>query len=314
MLLPGDDLPHPIASDDPYWRESWYLNFFDHEQELYGIAWMGIRPNVGHGELLFVLGSGTEIVYRHEQFSTPIAATIGAERVRFGALDAELIDPYRHWRLTFAEGATRVELEWSALAAPYDYEWQAEQRSWHFQHPGRVVGTVELGGDRRPFDGYGERDRAWGRRDNDHFGSQHFMTAQWADGTCWHGLQYSKDDHQLYGYQVVDGRRSLIARMEVMPVYASRGGHPLHARIVSTDRLGRTLELEQETLSVVTMGDSEDGYQHFVLSRYRRADTGRLGYGVFDHWWADLDAVSDAYLLTEPNMGRFWDFPREGTP
>jgi hypothetical protein len=304
MLTVADELPHQILASDPNWRESWYLNFFDHEQEIYGIAWMGIRPNVKRGEILFAIGKGDELLYKLEEFDVPIDPDIGRERTSFGPLSWRVVEPYRTWELRFA-GDIDVELRWDALTQPYNFEWQADQRSWHYQHFGNVEGRIAIGDREWTIAGHGARDRAWGRRANNVFGSLHWVTAKFENGVCYESQHISYADRtELYGAAHADGRSSLLTRVEIEPVYDGAGGPPIAARILAADRDGRSFEMRQENLSVIPMGD-EHSRQYFTFNRYTLAD-GAKGYGMMDHWWGDTAMLADHYVCTEPNLGRLW--------
>jgi hypothetical protein len=307
MLTRYDELPHP-AQNDPHWRESWYLNFFDHEQELYGIAWMGIRPPRGLGESLFAIGQGPRFLLRHEDFRIAIAPAIGRERTRFGPLTFRVLQPYRRWAVEFHDDDADVELEWTATAAVYNWEWQDSARSWHYQHPGRVRGTIRVGGHRFNFDGHGERDRAWGRRDNNYFRAVHWTTAQFPSGTTFEAMHVAlpgRDD--LYGYAHRDGESSLLSSLDLEPRYAFPGGPPTSATICARDRTGREFVLEQQIMNMVSMGQVTRGVearQYFTFNRYTL--DGQTGYGMMDHWWSTMDALKGRYLGAEPNRGRLF--------
>ncbi|HEU0019519.1 MAG TPA: hypothetical protein VFQ14_04425 [Thermoleophilaceae bacterium] len=305
MITHFDELPHGIRADE-FWRESWYLNFFDHSQELYGIAWLGVRPNVQHGEVLFAIGKGNRFLHMYEEFDIPIAADIGRERSGFGPLRFQVVEPYKRWSVSFSDGAATAELQWEAATPVYNWEWQDSARSWHYQHPGRVWGTIAVGDERFQFDGLGERDRGWGRRDNSYFTANHWITAQFPSGLTFEGMALPVEgENQLYGFAQRDGDSSLLREMRVSPRYAFPGGPPVAATIEAHDQSGRSFELRQELMNVITMIQSAGGQesrQYFTFNRYEC--DGERGYGMMDHWWSDFAVLDDSYLCREPNRGR----------
>ncbi|GAA4387399.1 DUF7064 domain-containing protein [Tsukamurella soli] len=309
MSTPYDELPHP-ARDHPLWRESWYLNFFDHDQEVYGIAWMGVRPPKGHGELLFAIGAGNAFLHKFENFAIPIPAEIGRERTRFGPAEFSVIEPYRRWDVDFHENGVDVHLEWEALTPAYNWEWYDTTRSWHYQHPGRVTGTIRVDDRTIDFSGMGERDRAWGQRDNAGFRAVHWMTSQFPSGTYLEAMHVQgPTDAELYGFAHRDGRSELISDYQLDVGYAYPGGPPVRARIAMTDEAGRSYVLDQEIMNVFGMGQANAGNearQFFTFNRYRL--DGESGYGMMDHWWGDATALSDRYTASQPNRGRLLSF------
>ncbi|QKT08260.1 hypothetical protein HUN08_14420 [Gordonia sp. X0973] len=304
MLTVYDELPHP-ARDDPHWRESWYLNFFDHSQEVYGIAWMGVRPPKGHGELLFAIGEGNAFLHKFENFAIPIPADIGRERTGFGPAEFTVVEPYKRWNVDFRDGDVEAHLEWEALTPVYNWEWWASTKSWHFQHPGRITGTIRIGDRRIDFTGMGERDRAWGQRDNAGFRAVHWMTSQFPSGTCLEAMHIQgPTEGELYGFAHRDGRSELIVDYELDIAYAYPGGPPASALITMTDEAGRDYRLEQEIMNVFSMGQAdagEEARQFFTFNRYRL--DGEPGYGMMDHWWGDATALADRYTARGRNLG-----------
>lgn len=310
MLTPYDELPHPVQQD-PHWRESWYMNFFDHEQELYGIAWMGVRPPRGTGEILFAVMQGDAFLHKYEDMAIPIPNDIGRERTGFGPLSWRVIEPYKRWHLDFHDVGIDVHLEWNALTPVYNWEWQDTTRSWHYQHPGLITGTMVIGDRTFDFRGMGERDRAWGKRDAAAFRAVHWLTAQFPSGTHVEGLQVSSDGDrdELYGFAHQGGVSELLQTYELDVDYAYPGGPPNAAEIRLTDRAGRKFVLQQELMNVVTMGQANVGKearQFFTFNRYWL--DGELGYGMMDHWWGDPTALASHYVAREPNRGRLFSF------
>lgn len=309
MLTPYDELPHP-ASDHPHWRESWYLNFFDHEQELYGIAWMGVRPPQGTGEILFSVMQGNSVLHKFEDFAIPIPTDIGRERTGFGPLRWRLVEPYKLWEMDFQDEGIDVQLEWKALTPVYNWEWQDSTNSWHYQHPGVVTGTMKIGNRTFTFNGMGERDRAWGQRDSSAFRAVHWVTAQFPSGThleAMHMVGPSGDE--LYGFLHQEGVSELVSGVNFDISYTYPGGPPGTAVLRLSDRAGREFEVEQEVMNVVSMGGANAGNesrQYFTFNRYWL--DGEPGYGMMDHWWSDPGALSSNYATGEPNKGRLFNF------
>lgn len=304
MLTRYDELPHPQVADEEFWRESWYLNFFDHEKEIYGIAWMGVRPNKQHGEILFAIGQGERFLFKHEDFAIPIPQDIGGDRTHFGPLSFRVVEPFQRWQVVFDDGASKVELEWEAICPVNNWTgYQAAFNSWHWQHPGRVTGTIDIGTGVIPFSGLGERDRAYGCRNDRSFTNLHWITAQWPDGLAFHTMQMTADDGEhLYGFVQDDGVASLISRLELDVTYAYKGGAPIAVDVFARDRMDREFRFHQELMNTVTLGHASGGTesrQYFTFNRVWNGD--KLGYGMLDHWWSDLGVLRDRYVLDEPN-------------
>jgi hypothetical protein len=282
------------------------MNFIDHETELYGIAWMGVRPNSEHGELLFCIGQGPNWLYRKSEFDTPISPDIGRERVSFGPCSWSVIAPHKTWALNYSDEYCTADLRWEAVTPVYNWEWQAHMYSWHYQHPGRVTGTVRVGDRTFTVNGYGERDRAWGQRRNGVFKACHWATVQFADHLYYEAMHLiNKDGTYLFGFAQQDGKAALLSSLELKPKYSHPGGPPISAGHLATDREGRTFAIKQELLNVIDLseaGPQGDVRLYFTFNRFTYGD--KVGYGLMDHWWSDFDSLSDTYTAFEPNQGR----------
>ncbi|MFT4127952.1 MAG: hypothetical protein QM662_17205 [Gordonia sp. (in: high G+C Gram-positive bacteria)] len=303
MLTPYDELPHP-SGDHPHWRESWYLNFFDHEQELYGIAWMGVRPPRGIGEILFTVMQGNATLHKFENMAIPIPRDIGRERTGFGPLSWRCLEAYKTWELDFVDDGIEVHFTWEAMTEVYNWEW-LYTKSWHYQHPGRITGTIRVGDRSFSFTGMGERDRAWGRRDGNTLKVVHWLTAQFPGGNHIEAMQIGGDGaNELYGYAHHDGKAALLDYEEIDIEYAYPGGPPVAAEIRMTDEAGREFLLQQEIMNLVAMGQAAqnvEARQYFTFNRYWL--NGEPGYGMMDHWWGDAGRLDSHYIAEAPNRG-----------
>ncbi|RDE17484.1 MAG: hypothetical protein C4K49_02735 [Candidatus Thorarchaeota archaeon] len=153
-------------SGRPDWRESYYFNFVDSGLNVSGFSTIGLLPNVGKREFVFVLfHDGKREVY----FVEPTGAVPKghAESLSDGHLSYELISPLHEWRISFAGVDMTAELKWKARYPAYMFG-TGSGTSWtgHFEQSGRVTGTIELAkGGPIKLKGLGERDKSWGTRD-----------------------------------------------------------------------------------------------------------------------------------------------------
>jgi hypothetical protein len=296
-----DDLATHEKSAAPAWRESYYCNFFDHDSDLHGLAWLGVRPNDGRGEVLFALFDGGETLLRHVDFKVPVSADVGEERRRLGPLSFEPIEPWSHWKVRFDDGSSTGEIDWQQVGAMCDWDWEDITNSKHHQAFGRVKVNAKLQGRELDFTGLGERDRAWGERDYRSWTFVWWLVVQFGDDTGAHVflMRDQMGNDRLHGYLHRDGVSHSLARYEAQVEYTPNGGPPERARHLIVDEAGRELVLnETQRMHYFSFSadgpqvedrppeESEHGRMFWTFHRFVR-DDGLVGRGMIDYvFWS----------------------------
>lgn len=310
-----DDLAAHEKSAAPAWRESYYCNFFDHDSDLHGLAWLGVRPNDGRGEVLLGLFDGDETLLRHIDFNVPVSPDVGEERRRLGPLAFEPVEPWSNWKVRFDDGSSTVEVDWEQISAICDWDWEDITNSKHYQAFGRVNVTARVGDRAIDFSGFGERDRAWGERDYGFWTFVWWLIVHFRDGTGAHVFLMRDQDgnDRLHGYLHRDGVSHGVARYEAQVEYTPNGGPPERARHVIVDEAGRELVLtamqRMHYFSFSADGpqvedrppeDMERGRMFWTFHRFVRED-GMVGRGMIDYvFWSgnqptEIESAGQAY-------------------
>ena len=190
-LEPQDEFPHP-PDDVENFNESVYMNAFDPGQRVGGFMRLGNRVNEGYAELsvcLFLPGGRVAC-----QFQRPPIDR--SDRFEAGGLRYECVTPFERQDMSF-EGEVMVLDDPSALRdpgpvfesaprVPASVSWTGtgvspahggeptdpdaetlygpEFSRGHFNQHTRNVGTIRVGDEEWPIDGFGWRDHSWGPR------------------------------------------------------------------------------------------------------------------------------------------------------
>ena len=200
MAEPIDEDRHP-PGPGRWWSESWYFDFAAADGSLGGYVRLGFYPNqrrawwwaylVGPGRPLIALRAhdvdiprvGTEI-RTDGVWAALVPETLNEHwSVGLESFAAAMDDPAEAYR---GERGDRVafglDLEWEAVAAPFDYPGVTR-----YEQSCDVHGDILVGDERIAFSGSGQRDHSWGDRD--------WWQASWCwtsgrldDGTSYHGL------------------------------------------------------------------------------------------------------------------------------
>jgi hypothetical protein len=299
MLEFHDDAAAHAQEGVSDFRESYYVNFFDRDTDLHGLCWQGVRPHARAGEVVFVLFDGPDALIRSVAMDVPVAPDVGNERVELNGTRWECIEPWAHWRITHAGDDATASVDWHQMHAPCEWDW-GPPGARRFEFAGRVHVEAQVGGRSVSFDGFGQRDRAWGPRNYSPIDFSWWTVVQFPDEVAVqaYGIILKDGTKQIIGYLHQDGLTRNIVDLEISGIELSAGGGPpVAARHVLTDDIGRTLELVScEQLNALTFGTdatgtalterspTEGAASRMYLSFYRftRAD-GAVANGMIDN-------------------------------
>lgn len=283
-LVEGDDLAAHEKTDAPAWRESYYCNFFDHNGRMHGLAWLGVRPNDEHGEVLFAIFDGQDTLLRHIDFKVPVSRGVGEERRKLGPLEFEPIEPWSHWVVRFDDGDSNLEIDWQQFTAMCDWEFEDITNSKHYQGAGRITAKGNIAGREINFSGTGERDRAWGERDYGFWTFVWWLVVQFEDETAAHVflMRDEEGNDRIHGYLHKDGRTENVASYDADVKYTPNGGPPEEASHRIVDEVGRELVLT-ETNRMHYFSFSADGPQVEDRPPEDEMERGRM-FWTFHHF------------------------------
>ncbi len=304
----ADDDIHDVGPE-PWWREAWYFEFFDPASRVQFQAYQGVFPNAGRGDLtLYVFREG-RLKYSFMKMDFAIPRDIGRERLCFGPLKLEMVEPFVGWRLRY--DSPELEFDLSFRARHRAFSW-AEARLWmedapvgeqsrHFDQVGEYEGWIALDGEEVAISALGMRDRMWG----------------WGGRALWSGylvlwapfssefvinvaaLNFADGRRHLCGYIHRDGERALLrsARLEVS--WSPRRWKSLErVRAHLTDGLGRTVEVWARPLGRIdTSHWWPHRFDHLLFSVGEYECEGMTGYGCLT--WS--------FVTAQERMDR-WDF------
>ncbi|WP_128970197.1 DUF7065 domain-containing protein [Rhodococcus opacus] len=302
LVYEDDASIHPVGPE-PDWRESYYLNFASIDGDISGIVWQGVRPNSCRGEAVFVLYEGDTPLLHSVNMQVDVPADVGTERTRLGHQEFECVDPWRHWRVTYDDGTDRVALDWTQISDTCNWHWQDLQSSIHYQGSGRVEGVAVIKGREIPIVGYGDRDRAWGKRN---YGPLKFAVnffSQFDDESMLHAfvLLDAAGHERLHGYLHRDGVTRDLVEYDADFIYLEEGRPPAAARHRAKDTDGREIEISEthlrHALEYATAVDGANleggtsapkgaGSRMFLASYWYLQPTGERGVGCIDmNFW-----------------------------
>jgi hypothetical protein len=337
-----------VTTSDRNAYDRCYFNAHDRTGDLFLITGLGVYPNLGVIDAYATLRRGDQ------QHAVRISGALGDDRMaqHVGPYRIEVVEPLQTIRLTCESAGQGLgfDLTWEgsfpAVEEPR-HVWRQHGRitldACRFAQVGTWSGQIDVDGDRidvTPDRWLGTRDRSWGIRpvgeaEAPGRGAEHPI-----DGFWWTYVPLRFDDYALVVIlqEEPDGHRVMNEAVRVWPAAAGRSPeqlgwpeidiayrpgtrHPERAALALTERGGKPLTLEVETLGFTALncgpgygGDPDWSHgqwkgdrwiEHTVYDMTDPAIAGRVPFGVVDHVArATLDGVEGWGMFEHATFGR----------
>jgi hypothetical protein len=334
-----------VASSDRNFYDRSYFNVHDRSGEIFLVTGLGVYPNLG------VIDAYAAARCGDRQWSVRFSDALGERSLeqKVGGYQIEVVEPLRRLNLscTAPDGGIEFDLAWTAA-------FPAMQEEPHlllsgarpildasrFSQVGSWNGRLRVG--QREFtvtsDRWaGARDRSWGIRPVGEPEPPGRAAAEPLEGFWWLYLPLRFESSSLSvilqenadGYRTLndarrvwpDGRVDRLGWPQVDISYRAGTRHPESARIHLTDRAGRPVTVEVETLTSVPLhvgagynGDPDWSHGQWMgrnwsgSSVYDLTDpavAGRIPFGVVDHLArARLGGEEGWGMFEHASMGR----------
>ncbi|MCK0177041.1 MULTISPECIES: hypothetical protein [Mycobacteriaceae] len=287
----ADEVFHP-PSDDPDWCESGWFGFAIPERDINGFIYYfhDVRTGASGGGPALWDPAGEEIYdclfYDWRWQQPPTGAMEFADFTLPNSLRHEVVEPLRHYRLSYAALGLEFELEWTALMGPHALGPASAQRC-HLDQPGRIRGRMRLGGEDLDLDCFSMRDRTWGPHRPGARRSGDYLWAIAGPDDHWHAITMAGDrpgaDVLVGGYLVRDGRLGELKQGSRL-VPERRRGAPRRVVFDAEDEFGRTLHAEGDVRTALRWLGWPGRMTFWTLTDWRW--DGRQGWGEDQEFFA----------------------------
>lgn len=293
MVEPQDEEIHPVGAGE-HWQESWYFNWCDPRQRVFGLSRIGFRFRERRVDAVVLSLRDGRPEYLYPGVGLRLRGAWTAQTAAGGLRAGHLVHraevPLRRWRVTLT-GRQQMDLAFEAFTPPFDYRESggipAGLATGHLEQSGRVTGWTDFRGRRTAIDGFGQRDRSWGPRDWANVAGWDWISAQFGDAlsvSAWAG--HGDGDRSAGGFVFGDGENHAIETLEVE--YAWAGRHlPRAAAIDVRDRRGRRYLLRASAIGRFPLWRRglwiEEVHASFRCERPGLAAV--EGLGVIEHAW-----------------------------
>ncbi len=179
-------------TDDQFWQESWYFNFSDPKNNIWGLTRIGYCPFENTADGLFMLWNDgkpavlSAFIHLNPQDGSKV--TIDPPReLKTKGLTFNCKEPLKSWRLINKSSSVDIDLAFEATTPMYMFPELAAKNvkspaSDHYEQSGLVTGTLKFHGKEKTINGTGQRDHSWGPRDWSGIGDWEWLSGQFESG------------------------------------------------------------------------------------------------------------------------------------
>lgn len=280
------------------WRESYYFNWIDIENNISGFSTLGIVPNEKKREFVFILfkDNKREVYYREpdlaeynkENFSNMLSDK---------KLQYELVEPLKEWNIKYNSRKYKFQITFKNRHRPY-YFGKDSSASWHrhFESSGIIKGSLVLrNGDTIEIRGFGQRDKSWGYRDWHEFDkwyAGHFQFRDWASGFR---KDYINGTSEVSGYIWNGQKNTPLKNVEINVKYDNDNfNSPIITIYTLIDTSGNRYKIRANRISdnsfIRFARDFEDGYTELFeqMAIMTNIETDEVGTGMSEELRTEL--------------------------
>jgi hypothetical protein len=286
-----DELLHK-PTDDEKWRESYYFNWVDLENNISGFSTIGILPNEKRREFVFLLflKDQNEIYYKESPF-LKYEENIGV-MLKEKKLSYRLVKPFKIWEIEYNSRKLSFKINFKTRFPTYNFGLDSSA-SWHqhFEASGQVQGILRLK-DRTSIkiNGFGQRDKSWGYRDWHQFDKWYAGHFQFKDWSCTFRKDYQNDKIDLSGHISSKKGNLPLSTLEIETIEDDdQFKSPLRTKYLIEDVEGNSYKINAERIkrdSFIRFARNFSGgftelFEQMVVMKNR--DTGEVGSGMMEH-------------------------------
>lgn len=152
----------------------------------------------------------------------------------------------------------------------------------HYEHAGRIEGTISVDGEVRAFEGFGQRDRSWGVRDKRVPANWRWFSGQFGDRLCFNAIKV-----EVLGLRASGGYVHHEGKVEALQDWALQAGLDASGRpspqiaLSLRSESGKRFEISGTTLQNIPVLETTDGCVTVVNeARTRFSWNGDVGWGI----------------------------------
>ena len=291
---PQDEFVHQDypRNEEKAWKENWYFNFIDRENNAWGINHISLERHKQRGRFsAFHVVDGEILMHMNY-----ISLTEDFAELTDGKLRVEFVEPHKKFNLTFNGPNHSVDLTYLARFDVFDYAAKDEKSLKgdksslsisHYEQALTVTGTLTKEGVSRPISCFGHRDHSWGYRDESNIAGWNWIAVQFPDKTInVSQVRIGGMKPMSRGFVSEAEGNTGIRQVKILSTERNEDGIPVTSTFEALDESGRPWTLTSRRFSGLVLPLSEKGkdvvvYENFA--DYSLAETGQQGLGIDEY-------------------------------
>jgi hypothetical protein len=152
----------------------------------------------------------------------------------------------------------------------------------HYEHAGRISGTIKVDGEAHEISGYGQRDHSWGVRDMRVPNAWRWFSCQFEDDLCFNATEVKLLAFRVSGgYIYHDGRSEPLADWSIEAEMDESGRWAKAVSLSLISQSGNQFRIEGEATANIPVIVNTGGYVGMVNeARARFSWNGKTAYGI----------------------------------
>jgi len=277
-LTEADELLHKPTNESK-WRESYYFNWVDLQNEISGFSTIGIVPNETRREFVFLLflKDRNEVYYKEPpliHYEDNINTMLKDKKLSY-----KLIKPLKVWQIDYNSHKMSFNITFETRFPTYTFGINSSA-SWHqhFEASGKITGELLLKNNKKiEINGYGQRDKSWGYRDWHQFDKWYAGHFQFKEWSCTFRKDYYGNQIDLSGHTSnKDGNIPL----STLEIETSNDNDQFDCPLTTTYYI-----IDKEGSFIRFARDFQGGYTELFeqMVFMKNLDTGEIGSGMMEH-------------------------------
>jgi len=290
-LTEADELLHE-STREPKWRESYYFNWVDLQNEISGFSTIGIVPNENRREFVFLLFlKGRNEVYYKEpallHYEDSISTMLTDKRLSYN-----LIEPFKIWQIEYKSRKLKFNITFETRFPTYTFGIDSSA-SWHqhFEASGMVKGNLVLKDNTNiKINGYGQRDKSWGYRDWHQFDKWYAGHFQFKNWSSTFRKDYFGNQVDLSGHTSNSNGNTPLFTLEIETINDNdQFNSPLSTTYYINNVKGNSFTIKAERIKkdsfIRFVRNFQGGYTELFeqMVIMKNLETGEIGSGMMEH-------------------------------
>lgn len=253
--LPPADRFAEHRDDNPYWNESVWFSLSKPGTRMHGLIQYYFRPNMGmlNGGPVIWDPSGLFqwncLYYNWSHLQAMPADAAKFDMTARNSLSVKVIEPLTRYTIAYDNDGLAMDLVWEAIGPVHELRTgnagQQKTARFHIEQPGRMRGTIRLGGRKEAIDCFSMRDTSYGPREYESLAAGGYFWGIAAD-SAFHAIAMGGHEQKVVGGFIWKDRvlSSIVSGTRHVEAFGRHG--PKSVLLEAQDGLGRVVRARGE--------------------------------------------------------------------